>query len=224
MKDTDIVIKIIALIIVILFFCGSIAAVELVIYFTIKKIRNLIKKIRNRNSSTTNIPYETYIGTTINTQTQLTTDIPAQNITYRYYPYIQRPLLTQTEYTFYMALKQQCDRNGLLICPKVRMEDFINVTAQQDKLKYRGYIKSRHIDFMICDKWLNLIAGLELDDRSHQRPDVAQTDRFKDEVFRTIGLPLYRIRTSNEAYDTQIEQIIRHMMTIRNLPTQRQPQ
>lgn len=188
-----------------------IAAIALISYILVSWKEE--KRKRAENLDAANKPYETYISRTLSTQAHdFNNNIPNQNIVYGYYPYRQKPLLTQTEYAFWINLKQQCDRYGLIICPKVRMEDFINVTVQQNKLRYRGYIKSRHIDFMICDGRLNLMAGLELDDRSHQRPDVAQTDRFKDEVFRTIGLPLYRVRTSQGAYGVQIEQIISHMM------------
>ncbi|MDE7211838.1 MAG: DUF2726 domain-containing protein, partial [Lachnospiraceae bacterium] len=34
-------------------------------------------------------------------------------------------------------------------------------------MKYRGYIKSRHVDFLICDSALHILAALELNDPSH---------------------------------------------------------
>lgn len=64
-----------------------------------------------------------------------------------YYPYKKKMLLTKTEYAFYNILKIKCDKNNVLICPKIRMEDFLEVTDKQNKLKYRGYIKSRHIHY-----------------------------------------------------------------------------
>ena len=124
------------------------------------------------------------------------------------YPYEKKMLLTKAEYTLYNVLKKKCDENKLIICPKVRMEDFINVTSQKEKQKYRGYIKSRHIDFILCDDKLHLLGGLELDDNSHQRADVAQTDKFKEEVFKAIGLPLFRVKMSNGMYEKYIDEII----------------
>lgn len=127
------------------------------------------------------------------------------------YPYEKRMLLTKTEYKFYMILKKKCDDKNLLICPKVRMEDFLTVTDRQNYYKYRGYIKSRHIDFLICNSKLYLLAGLELDDYSHQQEKARKIDEFKDNVFQTINLPLYRIKVADEEYEKQIDHMLRDL-------------
>lgn len=127
------------------------------------------------------------------------------------YPYSKKMLLTRTEYKFYRILKEKCDQNSLLICPKVRMEDFIQVNDKQNINKYRGYIKSRHIDFMICNKDLYILAGLELDDPSHNSFYAQKTDTFKNNVFMQIGIPLYRIPTEPTMYEQKINEMIRHI-------------
>ena len=124
-------------------------------------------------------------------------------------PYEKKMLLTKTEYGFWKCLKQKCDEKGFIICPKVRMEDFLSVTVKDEKqlMKYRGYIKSRHIDFMICDSTLHILAGLELDDRSHNSANAQKTDLFKNQVFTVIGLPLSRVIIGGESYETQLNRI-----------------
>lgn len=124
-------------------------------------------------------------------------------------PYEKKMLLTKTEYGFWKCLKQKCDEKGFIICPKVRMEDFLSVTVKDKKqlMKYRGYIKSRHIDFMICDSALHILAGLELDDRSHNSASAQKTDLFKNQVFTVIGLPLFRVIIGGESYETQLNRI-----------------
>lgn len=124
-------------------------------------------------------------------------------------PYEKKMLLTKTEYGFWKCLKQKCDEKGFIICPKVRMEDFLSVTVKDKKqlMKYRGYIKSRHIDFMICDSALHILAGLELDDRSHNSANAQKTDLFKNQVFTVIGLPLFRVIIGGESYETQLNRI-----------------
>ena len=121
------------------------------------------------------------------------------------YPYKKTNLLTKTEYIFYKILKEECDKRHFLICPKVRMEDFLDVTCKNEQLKYRGYIKSRHIDFMICDQDLNILCGIELDDPSHYTQKAQKADAFKNDVFKGIGLPLYRIKTGHGSYREQLE-------------------
>lgn len=115
-------------------------------------------------------------------------------------------LLTKTEYIFYGVLKKKCDAANLLICPKVRLEDFINVTARE-RMKYRGYIKSRHVDFLICDSALHILAALELDDPSHSSAKAQQTDNFKNQLYASIGLPLFRIPTGQD-YSQKIDELI----------------
>lgn len=60
-------------------------------------------------------------------------------------------------------------------------------------MKYRGYIKSRHIDFIICDKNLHILFGLELDDKTHSYNKAKKADNFKDELFKIIQIPLERL-------------------------------
>ena len=133
----------------------------------------------------------------------------------RQYPYRQKFLLTKTEYAFYKILEEKCTKNGLRICPKVRLEDFISVTGTKNIGKYRGYIKSRHVDFLICDKDLHIKAGLELDDSSHETRQAAQTDKFKNELFESIGLPLFRIKTIRSEYERQIDKMISQIRRMR---------
>ena len=115
-----------------------------------------------------------------------------------YYPYKKRHLLTKQEYPFYMQLKQACDSNNLIICPKVRLEDICYVTEQHNVQKFRGYINSKHVDFLICDSKMNMLAAIELDDASHNGFEAKKIDSFKDNLFDTIGIPLYRIKTKKD--------------------------
>lgn len=124
------------------------------------------------------------------------------------YPYQMKYLLTKTEYCFYCKLKQLCDERNLLICPKVRLEDFVKITTKENFMKYRGYIKSRHIDFLICDSKLHIIMGIELDDDSHNKQSVKKVDNFKDNLFKTINIPLKRIEVTSGDYKQQITEAL----------------
>lgn len=136
---------------------------------------------------------------------EATTEKPVKE---RVYPYARKMLLTKAEYSFYKILKEICDQNKILICPKVRMEDFLEVTDKKNYMKYRGYIKSRHIDFMLCDSDLRIIAGLELDDNSHKKSNVQEKDDFKNNVFKTVNIPLYRVKMSDGSYKDRLEKIM----------------
>ena len=123
------------------------------------------------------------------------------------YPYEFKMLLTKTEYGFFKRLQEIADEKEYMICPKVRLEDFVYVTNREELLKYRGYIKSRHVDFLICDRDVHVICGIELDDKSHDRVEAQKIDKFKDELFDTIGIPLYRIKVGDN-YTKRIREIL----------------
>lgn len=131
---------------------------------------------------------------------------------YSYMPYQRNNLLTKTEYKFYLVLKKKCDESHLLICPKVRLEDFISVPVEdfKEKQKYRGHIKSRHVDFLLTDSDLHILAGIELDDPTHDTKQAMIIDEFKDNLFATIGIPLFRVKT-NTRYATHIDSILQNI-------------
>ena len=72
---------------------------------------------------------------------------------YSYMPYEKCSLLTNTEQRFYSILLNEARKRNLQVCPKVRLEDIICVTDTENKNKYRGYIKSRHVDFVLIDEF-----------------------------------------------------------------------
>lgn len=133
-----------------------------------------------------------------------------QNVNIKEYPYKSKLLLTKTEYAFFKELKKITDEKQYMICPKVRLEDFIEVTNKSELLKYRGYIKSRHIDFLICDKNLHILFAIELDDYTHNTDKAKETDEFKNKLFDKIGIKLYRIRVNNN-YTETIENIFKNI-------------
>ena len=128
-------------------------------------------------------------------------------------PYKKRPLLTNSEYIFWKEMYPKMRKAGVIVCPKVRMEDFlvVNVSAQKKgkRQAFRNRIKSRHIDFILCDKDLNMIAGVELDDKSHKyNASTIEGDVLKNQIFKDIGIRLFRVPTSKEGYAEEIDDII----------------
>lgn len=124
--------------------------------------------------------------------------------------YYVTSLLTKPESAFYNILKYKCDLANFTICPKVRLEDFINVCDIREKQSYRGRIKSRHVDFLICDRYLNPLCGIELDDSSHNSWKAKKADNFKNELYHAIGLTLYRVPLGSN-FEAKIDYIIHEL-------------
>lgn len=123
------------------------------------------------------------------------------------YPYVScGSILTPTELAFFNTLLPVI--NGQWhIFTKVRLEDIIKVKkGVERKVAYgfRSRIKSRHIDFVLCEKdTLEILMCIELDDRSHQTAKAQKADQFKNQALKDADLTLTRIpaRASySEAY------------------------
>ena len=123
------------------------------------------------------------------------------------YPYVScGSILTANELAFFKVLELVI--NGQWhIFTKVRLEDIINVkkgVERKTRNSFRGRIKSRHIDFVLCDKdTLEILMCIELDDRSHQSAKAQKADQFKNQALKDADLTLVRIparRSYSEDY------------------------
>lgn len=112
-------------------------------------------------------------------------------------PYYQKPLLSDYELRFYRVLKPICDKNKITIMSKIRLADVINVQkgfSKKEYLKFFDRIKSKHFDFVLCsENDLSVIAIIELDDRSHYRPEAKENDEFKNKICEIVGYEIIRI-------------------------------
>lgn len=106
----------------------------------------------------------------------------------------RRYFFTRAENSFFQTLRQAVG-NKYVIFAKVRLEDVIEVRHGADNYQtFRNRIKSRHLDFVLCDpKDFRPAVIVELDDSSHDRPDRAERDDFVDAALKAAGLPCVRI-------------------------------
>lgn len=112
-------------------------------------------------------------------------------------PYIMNEtILTERERAFYRILKPIADKLELQICPKVRVADIVSIKkGTKDWQKWFNKIKSKHVDFLLCDYDMNIVLLIELDDRSHETERAQKNDRLKNAIF---GNRLVRIRSLKE--------------------------
>ncbi len=121
-------------------------------------------------------------------------------------PYVAAPaLLTPEERAFFVVLRQAVG-NDFQLFAKVRLGDILQVeSGVSGKRRFAafGRISSKHADFVLCDPRTFAVVGvIELDDRSHQRADRQERDRFFDAAMRKSGVPVLRI-TARRTYDKQ---------------------
>lgn len=126
-------------------------------------------------------------------------------------PYTAAKLLTKREYAFFKALQPIAIKYNLMICPKVRLADLVNVPKGiKDYTKWFNYIKAKHVDFTICNTDLNVKLIIELDDQTHERPDRQKRDDFVDRVFKQVNIKLLHINQ----WGPELEQIIINELNI----------
>lgn len=107
-------------------------------------------------------------------------------------------ILTPTELNFYSSLDTAI-AGRYLICPKVRIIDFIEGKSFANNQR----IMSKHCDFLICSRAMKPLFVIELDDKSHQtNATTIKNDKFKDELYKVTGIKLIRIKVSS-IYNTQ---------------------
>ena len=108
--------------------------------------------------------------------------------------YEATPLLTPNESRNYHALKAAADKKGYIINSKVRLADIVKPKSGKDYMSNFGRIKSKHVDFVVCDRNMHVKAIIELDDRSHDRADRQARDKFVDEILTATGYKIIHTR------------------------------
>ena len=76
---------------------------------------------------------------------------------------------------------------------KVRLADIVKVKpglSRSDRSKHFNRIKSKHVDFVLCDKNYDTYCVIERDDKSHKRASRIERDSFVDGVLKISGIPV----------------------------------
>ncbi|MFQ5420688.1 MAG: DUF2726 domain-containing protein [Anaerolineae bacterium] len=111
-------------------------------------------------------------------------------------PYrLRNDFLSPAELNFYRVLHTAVS-DWAIIFTKVNLGDlFYAQTGDRGQNQtYRNKINRKHVDFLLCDlQTVQPVIGVELDDKSHRRPDRQKRDAFVDRVFAAAGLPLVHV-------------------------------
>lgn len=115
-------------------------------------------------------------------------------------PFFRRQYpLTVAEKLFYNLLRRVVAPHAVLA--KVRLADLVEADERHLLRKSNfDHIKSKHIDFVICDAAPSPLIAVELDDSSHLRPDRAARDRDANRILEIASLPILRVPT-RRSYD-----------------------
>lgn len=111
--------------------------------------------------------------------------------------FLRESVFNASERKFYEMLIQQLP-NRYFCLSKIRLEDFIGVNKDLEKSDYwssRGYIKSRHVDFLICDRGTGApLLSIEVDGGSHRAKSRQERDALVDKIHADVGLKILHVR------------------------------
>lgn len=107
----------------------------------------------------------------------------------------QGKLFSPAEHTFFLVLKQAIS-DDFEIFAKVRIADILipdQSMSRRNQASAFYKISSKHFDYILCDKnTLDVVAVIELDDKSHNLDKVRARDVFVEKSCKTAGLKLLR--------------------------------
>ena len=124
-------------------------------------------------------------------------------------PYFSREkLLTDGELAFYTVLRQTLPSH-MAISLKVRLADVLDCSSAARQQGYFAKVSQKHLDFVLYDiTTTQILAAIELDDKTHQRRDRQNRDQFLNEAMATAGVKLLRIPAAAKYDARSIQSLI----------------
>ena len=77
-----------------------------------------------------------------------------------------------------------------------------------DKNGWSGRVNGKSIDFLICTKASEIVLAIELDDKTHNRPDRQKADETKDRALKAAGIPIKRWNVRSMPQVPEIRQAV----------------
>lgn len=118
---------------------------------------------------------------------------------------------SRSEQEFFRVLNESIDQSRYVVFPKVRLADFVEVTARgREYWKWWNKIKSKHIDFLVWDiKEQKIALAIELDGKSHKSEKMQRRDEFVEKMYEKIGIRLERVYVGSD-FLTEVKNLALH--------------
>jgi hypothetical protein len=118
-------------------------------------------------------------------------------------------LLSPAERSFFGVLQQALGSNYHIFA-KVRLADIVRPLRNPSRSGWQSAfnrISGKHVDFVLCDSArLNVVAIVELDDRTHQRFERGVRDGLVDSALTDAGIPILRVSAKESYLPNQIRE------------------
>ena len=132
----------------------------------------------------------------------------------RKYQYKKRDFfMTRAEHECYDALVSAVG-NEYLIFAQVHLPTLVDnkVVGQNWRGAFR-HISEKSVDFVLCDKaYISPKLAIELDDKTHERPERQSRDREVERILQDAGVPLLRLENHGRFNPSELAQKIKEVL------------
>jgi len=115
-------------------------------------------------------------------------------------------LLTPTELKFYKLLKKAVSE--FEVHAQVAVYQLLKIQSGNESHKIFNRLNRMTFDFVITDSETNVLAIVELDDKSHSRLSAKKRDLKKDSLMSHLNRPLIRIDGASKLTATEIRSLL----------------
>lgn len=120
--------------------------------------------------------------------------------------------MTRAEHEFFDALLQSVGQEYHIFA-QVHLPTLIDnkVVGQNWKASFR-HVSGKSVDFVLCDKaYLSPKLAIEVDDKTHERPERQERDREVERILKEAGVPLLRVGNHGNFNATELVQKVREL-------------
>lgn len=143
----------------------------------------------------------------------------------RKYQYKRRNFfMTRAEHECYDALVSAVG-NEYLVFAQVHLPTLVDnkVVGQNWRGAFR-HISEKSVDFVLCDKsYISPKLAIELDDKSHERPERQDRDREVERILQDAGVPLLRLENHGRFNSNELSQKIKDTIAGKSTQPQTSP-
>lgn len=130
------------------------------------------------------------------------------------YEYKKRDFfMTRAEHECYDALLTAVG-NEYLVFAQVHLPTLVDnkVVGQNWRGAFR-HISEKSVDFVLCDKaYISPKLAIELDDRSHERPERRNRDREVERILQGAGVPLLRLENHGRFSPAEVSHKVKSIL------------
>lgn len=120
--------------------------------------------------------------------------------------------LTRAEHECFDALVSAVG-SDYLIFAQVHLPTLIDnkVVGQNWRAAFR-HINGKSVDFVLCDKaYISPKLAIELDDKTHERPERQERDAEVERILKEAGVPLLRLENHGKFNPDQLAQKVKEL-------------